>query len=206
MSHVLEHFYEPLDILERLQNSKVQNIYLNFPDLESYVQDGTYHVLNPEHTFYVENQFLIDTFKNYGFELVQRKDFERHSVFLQFRRNQNIARKDITNINSETYIDNYYTTLKDKISTVSKQIKSIEKPVYLWPCSMHSIYLFTFGLDAKSIAGFADNSLLKIGKYLYGYSMKCYALKDIEMTNCYILKNGGCFDSELEDNDKYLNL
>jgi hypothetical protein len=184
----------------------VNRIYLNFPDLESYVQDGTYHVLNPEHTFYLENQFLIDIFHNYGFELVQRKDFVRHSVFLEFKRNNNLIKKNLININSEKYIDNYYTTLKNKVYNLSKRIENIRKPVYLWPCSIHSIYLLTFGLDIKNISGFVDNSLIKIGKYLYGYNVKCYSMTDIEKTDCYIVKNGGCFDIELMNNDKYILL
>jgi hypothetical protein len=75
ISHVFEHFYEPLKILEKLKQSNIKYLYLNYPDLESYIKDGTYHVLNTEHTFYTDNKFLIDLFNNHGFELVKRIDF-----------------------------------------------------------------------------------------------------------------------------------
>jgi len=59
MSHVFEHFYDPTNILSIFKKNKsIEFIYLSFPDLEAFIKQGTYHVLNPEHTFYVENKFL----------------------------------------------------------------------------------------------------------------------------------------------------
>lgn len=193
ISHVFEHFYEPLNVLEKLKNSNIQNLYLNYPDLESYVKDGTYHVLNPEHTFYTENEFLINVFNNYGFELIQRIDFENHSIFLQFKKNNNLTIKELMNKNSEQDIDIFYNTLNNKIINVNNEIEHIKTPIYLWPCSMHSIYLCVFGLQLEKITGFMDNSLIKIDKYLYGYNKKCYKHDDTQ----YIITNGGCFNKEL---------
>ena len=44
---------------------------------------------------------------------------------------------------------------------------------------MHTIPLFIFGLDYLSIKGFVDNSPNKIGKYFYGYNLKCFDFNDI---------------------------
>ena len=193
ISHVFEHFYEPLKILEKLKQSKIKYLYLNYPDLESYIKDGTYHVLNTEHTFYTENNFLIDLFNNHGFELVKRIDFERHSIFLEFKKKTNLELRRLVNKNSEKDIENFYSILENKIITLNNELEHSKTPIYLWACSMHSIYLCLFGLNLEKITGFMDNSLIKIDKYLYGYNKKCYKYDDTKS----IIKNGGCFNKEL---------
>ena len=40
----------------------IKNIYLSLPDFDTYIEQGTYHLLNPEHTYYVETQFLENIF------------------------------------------------------------------------------------------------------------------------------------------------
>lgn len=206
ISHVFEHFYEPLNILEKIRNTNIQHFYLNFPDLESYVQDGTYHVLNPEHTFYVENKFLIDIIHNYGFKLVKRIDFKRHSVFLEFIRDNNLTKKEIKNINAEKDIHNFYNNIF-KILDKTNNSLNIEvfndKKVYVWPCSMHSMYLITLGLDINKIHGFVDNSSHKINKYLYGYNKLCYSFVEKDNDENILLINGGCFNKELELKENY---
>ena len=197
ISHVFEHFYEPLKILEKIKNSNVKYVYLNFPDLESYVEDGTYHLLNPEHTYYIENKYLIDIFHNNFFELSERVNFERHSVFLSFIKNNDLIIKDnITNINSESAITLFYENLFNRISNINGLISNYNKDIYLWPCSIHSIYLIMFGLNFKRIRGFIDNSVIKIGKYLYGYDKLCYTFNDIKSDDLIII-NGGCFNKEI---------
>ena len=52
ISHVFEHFYNPIEILGKLQNNlNIENILLVWPDLEYYKDNNTRHILNTEHTF-----------------------------------------------------------------------------------------------------------------------------------------------------------
>ena len=52
MSHVFEHLYDPMGLIQKISSlSGVNHIYINHPNLESFIKDGTYHVLNPEHIF-----------------------------------------------------------------------------------------------------------------------------------------------------------
>jgi len=59
ISHVMEHFYNPIDVLKRIQeNSNIEYFLLIWPDLEHYKDNNIYHVLNTEHTFYIDNNCI----------------------------------------------------------------------------------------------------------------------------------------------------
>ena len=68
ISHVFEHFYKPNEILKVIHNNNnIENFFLVWPDLEYYKDNNNYHVLNTEHTFYVDNNFIVDLLNNYNF-------------------------------------------------------------------------------------------------------------------------------------------
>lgn len=206
MSHVFEHFYEPLNIIEKLYNSQnIEYICLNFPDLETYIKNKTYHVLNPEHTYYVENDFLKQVFLKYGFETILEEKFKEHSIFLIFKRVSNInPDMIIKNKNSIEDIDNYYKNINDTVNKLNNTLSLYDNKInkYIWPCSMHTMYLFIFGLEPNYFKAILDNSNNKLNKYLYGYNLLCESynnLIDIN-DNSVIVLNGGCFNKELNLN------
>jgi len=188
MSHVFEHIYSPRKVLESIPLS-VETVFLNFPDLEKYVQNDTFHVLNPEHTFFVENQFLVKTFRRYGFECVRQSSFRDHSVFFHFRRTSPSEPDNYINPNADELIRNYYTSIQTKVNL----IQSTPGQVYLWPCSMHTQYVLSFGVDRTKIAAVLDNCSAKHGTYLYGYGIECRPFDP--KLNPILL--GGCFTREV---------
>lgn len=205
MSHVFEHFYEPCEIINKIsQSSNIKYISLNFPDLETYVQKGTFHVLNPEHTFYVNNDFIVTLFNNYNFELIKRISYKEHSVFFIFERKDINKQLKLINLDSHKLITNYYNMIHILINKIHNII-SIDKNKdnYIWPCSMHTIYLFTLGLNKSIFKNILDNSESKINKYLYGYNIKCISFNELIKNNdkpINIFINGGCFNKELSNN------
>jgi hypothetical protein len=113
ISHVFEHFYNPIDILQKIeQSNNIINILLVWPDLETYKDNSTYHVLNTEHTFYVDNNFIKILFNNHSFELIDSYNYEKHSVIFFFKRNNTLQKHKLENINYS--IDNYYQNLLKK--------------------------------------------------------------------------------------------
>lgn len=191
MSHVFEHIYCPRKVLEAIPKS-VTAVFLNFPDLESYVRNETFHVLNPEHTFFVENQFLVKTFQRYGFRCTKQQSFRRHSVFFQFERTTPSEPESYTNLRADALIAQYFQSIGRKVA----EIQAAPEPVYLWPCSMHSQYVLSFGVDVSRIRGFLDNCEAKHGTYLYGYSIPCLPF-DANQTPVLL---GGCFTPEVSGN------
>jgi len=77
------------------------------------------------------------------------------------------------------------------------------KLFYVWPTSIHSIPLFTFGLNYKKLEGILDNSPNKIGKYLYGYNLLCSSFSELlekEQANkkiCVFIGGAGNYIKEI---------
>ena len=188
MSHVFEHFYNPREILRKI--STARHVYLNFPDLESYVQSKTFHVLNPEHTFFVENDFLASVFEQHGLVLRKKLSFRGHSVFFHFERVDGVVPPEFpTNRNSDALVSGYFRD----VQTIVDRVNSMES-CYLWPCSMHSQFLIAMGIEPKRVLGLLDNCKEKHGTYMYGYRIPCIPYSS---TLDSVIHNGGCFNREL---------
>jgi len=199
ISHVMEHFYNPIDILKKIQeNTNIEYFLLIWPDLEHYKDNNIYHVLNTEHTFYVDNNFIKLLFNNYSFEMLEQIKYENHSVIYFFKRNNNLKSQELININYS--IDTYFNRIlsrKQEIIDFIKYNKNNNKQIYIWPASVHTQFLLMI-TEIKDIDFVLDNSPNKIGKYLYGYNLECKSFEDNNNNdgNAIIL-NGGCFNKEV---------
>lgn len=209
MSHVFEHFYDPLTIIKMIHNNKnINNVYICHPNFNKYVLEQTYNILTCEHTFYIENEFLIKLFEYYNFELLNTQTVTNYAILFEFRRNDNEQIKKIfpININTEIYFNDYQNKMLKRIKYLNDIIDNTDKIIYIWPCSVHSITLFNFGLNYKKIKALLDNSESKINKYIYGYNIICLSYNEILHNNedKYIILSGGCFNNELEFNDLFI--
>lgn len=205
MSDVFEHFYNPLDILNKIKNSiNIKYIYLNHPDFDYSIKNNMYINLNCEHTFLIEHQFLFTLFENYGFKLKQRFDFENFSLFLEFERTSNLSITKIFPINYDLYVNSkhYFEKIINTVTKMNNYINNNpNKKYYIWPCSVHSVTLFTLGLNYNNITSILDNSPNKIGKYLYGYNLQCLSFTEILRSNedntCIFIGGAGNYIKEL---------
>ena len=202
MSHVFEHFYNPKEILLKIsKNKNIENLFLIFPNLEYYAGNNVVHVLNTEHTFYIDNNFLCKLFNAYGFEVKRRVDYKNHSVILYFTRTKDcVAEKQINFKNLNYSLDKFYSDIFKTIlhfNTIIEQNK--DKEIYLFPASVHLSFLFNLGLS-KEITGLVDNSINKIGKKMYGTDIEIFSFNEITSTkkDAIILLNGGVFNKEVE--------
>lgn len=198
ISHVLEHFYNPIEILEIVQqNNSIKNFILVWPDLQYYKNNDVYHVLNTEHTYYVDNNFIVDLFNNHNFELITQEEYLGHSVLFMFKRNNKLPLKKLQNNDYlfETFVKNIYNK-KEQIATFIKQ--NTCKKIAIWPASVHTQFLFVF-LGTQNVEYVLDNSPHKIDKYLYGYSLKCLDFKQyVNDENFAVILNGGVFNNEVK--------
>jgi len=204
ISHVFEHFYEPLIVLDKIYNNpKIENFILAFPDLEYYINNNVLHVLNTEHTYYVDNAFLIEIIKRFGFDLIEQHDHYNHSVIFYFKRASKLLIQDqIMNLKNQKFsLDKFYNTIfnnVDKINTILDEHK--DHNIYLWPASIHCLFLFIFGLK-NNITGFLDNSKKKENQILYGTNKKIHSFNKIindNNQNTILILNGGVFSAEVK--------
>jgi hypothetical protein len=203
MSHVFEHFYNPIEILKKIQdNENIKYLYVNHPNLEYYCKQNVHNILNIEHSFYIENDFLIKLFKRYGFESKRIVSYETHSIFIEFHRCESMD-NHIKLINNESIIDShsYFSNIAKSVSMLETILSNDEYKYYIWPASAHSIALFTGGLTYSKFSGILDNSPNKIGKILYGFNLKCYSFRETLNIKsdkiCIILSNAGAYCDEI---------
>ncbi len=200
ISHVFEHFYNPIETLNKIKhNLNIEYVLLVWPDLEYYKDNHTYHLLNTEHTFYVDNNLIQILFNNNTFEMIENQKYENHSVIYLFKRNNNLETKTIENINYS--IDNYFNYIlnkKEEINEFIKKNKDNNKKLCIWPASVHTQFILMILQINDNIDFVLDNSVNKINKYLYGYNLKCKSFEDnCNDDNNAIILNGGCFNKEV---------
>jgi hypothetical protein len=201
MSHVYEHFYTPHDVMKKINDLKtIRNVYIIFPNLESFLAILHMNVLNLEHSFFVGNDFITSVFSNYGFTLVDYCNYDNHAVFFHFERSDTVTPLSLVHKNCDTLVYEFFNRIENSIKTINDRLSTKgDLPVYIWPSSHQTQYLFMNGLDYTKIDGLLDNHPSKLNSYLYGYDILCSSFKEI-MTNGkpgLIILNGGCYNSEI---------
>jgi hypothetical protein len=201
MSHVFEHFYEPIKIIEMIRkNMDIEYVYICHPNFDAYVIEPTYNILHCEHTFYIENEFLVKLWEFYGFRLIHSHNINNYAIAFEFKRETKNTHQFPINLRTDDSLNKYHTMMFDRINHLNDIIDNTNKSIYIWPCSIHSVILFNFGLNYKKITAMLDNSPNKIDKYMYGYNLKCLSFKNIiEIVDkeIIIIMSGGCFNSEI---------
>jgi hypothetical protein len=209
ISHVFEHFYEPLKILKIISNNKnLDFVYICHPNFDKYVSKNTLNILNIEHTFYIENDFLIKLFNRCGFKLIKKDLVEDYSILFEFKRTNTAVDLIFKNIHTVEKFEKYSYEIYNRVKYLNDFIDKTQKDIYIWPCSVHIITLFNFGLKYNKLVGSLDNSEYKIGKYMYGYKLKCFPFKEIVKSEkeIVIILNGGCFNKEIVDRNQNKNI
>lgn len=205
MSDVFEHFYEPLNIIKKIQKSlNIKYIYLNHPDFDYAVKNNIEVFLNCEHTFIVEHQFLFKIFELYGFKLTNKFNYENFSLFLEFTRiDSSLSDLNFKNLNTVSNVKNHFDININTVKKINNYMqKNVQNSYYIWPTSIHAISLFTYGLDYTKLTGILDNSPNKIGKYLYAYNLLCSSFEKILETKddniIVFIANAGNYINELD--------
>jgi len=212
ISHVFEHFYEPKKILEKIYlNKNIKHFFLVWPDLEYYINNNILHVLNTEHIYCIDNNFLIKLIESYGFLLREKEYYKGHSVLFYFNRDHLLKKiNDVNYSNTNLNIELYYNNIFKNVNICNNILnKNTEYKNYIWPASIHSLYLLTFGLYEIKLHGMLDNSLNKIGKKMYGTNLEVFSFdKIVEENNesIFIILNGGVFNDEVENKIKKSNI
>jgi hypothetical protein len=202
MSNLFEHLYNPMDIIDKIQrHSGNKYIYLNHPNFDHACKNDILVLLNIEHIFYVENDFVVKMFNNFGYSCVEKENYETHTIMFKFERTHSPIHLPIKNVSSNVDVQGHFERLKTRADTINKLLCDSSTKVYLWPASAHTTALFTYGVDHTKVAGLLDNSPTKIGKFFYGYNLECFSFRDT-MSSCdenttIILGGSDCYIKEL---------
>jgi hypothetical protein len=209
-SHAFEHMYFPKAFLEKVTSLLKANQYHIFtlPNLFAYLDNKFTNVLNFEHTIFITEYFIDYLLSNNGFEILEKKYFDKHSIFY--------ATKKVdyqVSFNFESQYDKYkkmfldYLEFNTKIiNNYNKQIKSFNGKVFLFGAHVFSQYLLNQGIDKTKIEGILDNSKIKQGKRLYGSSLIIFSpeiLKDKK--NVAVILRAGVYQDEIRKQISSIN-
>lgn len=133
-----------------------------------------------------------------------------HSVLFYFKRSNGISLDAriqldarLNAINKNYSLETFYGNIHNNISRCNALLMSnVTCRKYIWPASIHSMYLFIFGLNEKLLDGMLDNSSNKIGKKMYGSTLEIFSFNQILENNDdhdFIIINGGIFNHEIEN-------
>jgi hypothetical protein len=202
MSNVLEHFYDPVEVISKIQQCKTNKyIFINHPNFDFACKNDIPALLNIEHTFYIENEFLVKLFEGLGYVCKSQLNYETHTVCFKFERTHTPTSIIPVNVTSVIDVPKFFENKLRKVRVVNELLGQY-KSVYMWPASSHTVELFTFGLNYTQLAGLLDNSPVKFFNYCYGYNVKCFPFKDTLMsaseTTCIILGGSDCYLKELD--------
>jgi len=219
MSHVFEHLYTPLDVLYKIRDApNIQYVYVCHPDFESYVTTSpkTLNCLHVEHTYFVTHEMVIDLFRLIGFKETKQLSDQGYAMYWEFTRDtrdtssspvipSQTIESQIQPREGHSLVDRYISYIHDKVQQYNQIIHETKgkASIYIWPCSIHTVSLFNYGLDYKSLDGVLDNAKTKIGKYVYGYDVVCKGFMDVVTSSnddVVVLLSGGCFNKEILQN------
>lgn len=200
MSHVFEHLYSPMTMLEKVLHPGIEYVYICHPDYDDYteIMPLTYNILHAEHTFFIDNAFLVGIIERFGFKKISEVKHSGYAVMYAFQRDAQLASNQSMLANTKTIgnFARYVDDIQNKIRKIHDIIDTnVNIPVYIWPCSVHTLSLFYHGLDHTRIAGCLDNSTSKIGKIMYGYNVKCIAMSNAK--EGIVVLNGGCYNRDI---------
>ena len=210
-SHVIEHLYHPLELLNTI-NKKVANDILHIfsvPNLEVMLKRNYTNALNFEHTIFLNETTIESVLKQTGFEIIKKEYFmEDHSIFYATRRiekKENHKSINQYNNNKNLYI-NYIDYHLKLISDLNKKIDNADSDVYLFGAHVFSQYLISMGLNQDKIKCILDNDINKQDKRLYGTSLKVKSPQILKDTKSgYIILKTGVYNEEIK-NDIALNI
>jgi hypothetical protein len=132
-------------------------------------------------------------------------------MFEFVRSDDRIPDVTLTNLTAVEDIKMFYDRNIHTAKTINTHINNSNyKQIYVWPASAHSIHLFVCGLDHTRITGMLDNSPNKIGKYMYGYNLRCDSFSEVldrdEPGTCIIITGAGSYCKEISINSKNIKV
>jgi hypothetical protein len=205
-SHVIEHLYEPFDLIADISQSLEQGqLHLfSVPRLEIMLKRKYTNCINFEHTVFLTEPFIDYLLSVNGFDLLEKRYFlYDHSIFYACKKVGTAVKiQPIPNEyekNRRVY-EEYVGFHLDLINNLHDKIASHDGKVFMFGGHVFSQYLICFGLDESKIECILDNDTNKQGKRLYGTSLMVQSpkiLKDIE--NAAIILRAGIYNEEIEE-------
>lgn len=202
-SHVFEHIYFPLEFMKSLDRFVPvgKKLIFSVPNMQEQLRQFFTNCLNFEHTCFLIEPYLDCLLARSGFKVIEKQYFQDHSIFYAAERTENESDQPFPNLYTQnkalfTAFVEYHNRL---IEELKARIVESKEPVYLFGAHVFSQFLLNFGLPSTSLVSILDNGPNKIGKRLYGTTLKVESpqvLRNQGKVN--VILKAGAYNSEIK--------
>ena len=198
LSHVFEHLYNPRRFIEKLQQAKIQSVFLSVPNMEICLKKNFLSFLHVEHTYYCEEAHILRMMAEAGYECKVKEEYREHSLFFWFERKEELT--ILPAYPDAKYLLNLFQTYYEKRDSSYKDI-SLDQPTFIVPGGHFGQLIYFYLRNQKDkIIGFLDNDLTKRNKRVYGTDKYVYSMSEVtnKTGKVSILLNAGPYVQEIK--------
>ena len=202
-SHVLEHLYNPMDVLNKISKNQISGsrVIFSIPNLFDYLKHKFVNTINFEHTYFLTEEVVLFMFESLSYKLIEKRYYGNHSIFYCFEKvednKNNITITNNYEINKKAYLEmtSYYSS---EVDLLNNAIHNHNGEVFIFGAHIFTQYLTYMGLDTKRIKYILDNSKIKLGKRLYGNILFVSNPDIIQgLTNPLVIVRAGQYQTEI---------
>ena len=205
-SHVLEHFYNPIEFMDSVESfidSEGVHIF-SVPDLQAMFEKGYTQTLFFEHTIYLTENYIDYMLHISGFKILQKKYHgDGHSIFYATKSCHVGYKRSIPdnyNQNKKVF-EKFIQDNDDYVSRVVEKMNSYSGTIFLFGGHIFSQYLLNSGLDEQRVECIIDNDPTKQGKRLYGTNLKVYGSDKLAgYDTAAVILHAGWYHEEIKCN------
>jgi len=205
LSHVFEHLHHPRAFLENIKQSSVNYVILSVPNLEYLLEQNNLNLIHIEHTFYYNKIHLKYLFNQISFSCIKHEEFNNHSLFYIFKRDNTI----INNIPNFIYNEQLVTYYEKREEILHKLNVTIQNDIWIAPAGHygHTIYSYLIQKGySNQIKAFIDNDRSKQNKYLNGTSILILPYSELsKQSNITVILYAGIYTKEISSQITLLN-
>lgn len=201
-SHVFEHSYDPVRFIEHIGSflKEGEKHIFSFPHLRAMLEKKWTNCLNFEHTAFLTEEITEHILARAGFAILSKQYFgDPHSIFYATEKREGAELHRIPN-----RYDDHKRLYMDYIDFHSRTVQELnvmtgsDVPTYLFGAHIFSQVLIQFGLTTDQIVCVLDNSPLKIGKRLYGTSLRVSSPEELRgKGRARVIVRAGIYNDEI---------
>jgi hypothetical protein len=203
-SHVFEHFYDPMVELKKMSGLLDNGGYMIMavPLIDKLLMDNFTNALNFEHTYMTSFETIEFMLNSNQFEIEASFSFSKYITFIAAKKNSlTKIKNEMVLCLGESIFKEFVKFHLDFVKRVDKEIGKGSEKVYIFGAHIFTQYLFGFGLDENLFESVLDNDINKIGRRLFGTTLKVESpnvLKDIKKP--IIVLRAAQYTDEIKEN------
>ena len=169
-SHVFEHFYDPIPVLQQLGNIS-DTIIFSIPNMKVNAEKKRLPPLGMmfQHTFYLDEDILQNMLHRTNWRVVDIKYFEDNSIFFCAEKVKDIQ-NSLHVTNAGCLLHDLKTDLTHFVTEVNSKLVDKDN-VYLFGSHFGTQILLNMGISENNISGVLDNNIQKSNRRLYGTNL-----------------------------------